>query len=198
MNIGSLEVHCGGMFAEKSTSLIREGKRHMLAGRKVSFIKPALDDRYSSNEVVTHDGVKHEAIRIKVAEDNSLYVVGKGKKFFQKVDKQLSESDVICIDEVQFFPENFIPVIERLIYTGKKVYVAGLDMDRFGKPFGIMPYLMAKAEKVTKHHAVCSFCGSDAWVTVGTEELHNENQVNVGNDYKPACRACADKNGGIR
>lgn len=190
MNIGSLEVHCGGMFAEKSTSLIREGKRHLLAGRKVMFIKPALDNRYSNDAVVTHDGIEHKAVNVSF------------DAFENRLDEnfifEACESDVICIDEVQFFPQRMVYLIEELIYLGKRIYVAGLDMDRFGKPFGIMPYLMAKAEKVTKHHAVCSFCGSDAWVTVGTEALGNEDQVNVGNEYKPACRECADKQGGIR
>ncbi|MDF2010242.1 thymidine kinase [Priestia megaterium] len=198
MNIGSLEVHCGGMFAEKSTSLIREGKRHLLAGRKVIFVKPAVDDRYSTDEVVTHDGVKHKAIRFRIGEDGGLYAVGNGSEDFKRINNELLNADVICIDEVQFFPEEMLMLINSLIYLGKRIYVAGLDMDRFGKPFGIMPYLMAKAEKVTKHHAVCSFCGSDAWVTVGTEALGNEEQVNVGNEYKPACRTCADKHGGIR
>ena len=84
--------------------------------------------------------------------------------------------------------------IERLIEQGKKVFAAGLDMDRYGKPFGIVPYLMAKADHVIKHHAVCVFCGEDAWVSLEVSNDSNT-QVKVGNDYKPACRQCAYERG---
>jgi thymidine kinase len=186
---GMLEVHVGGMFAEKSTNLQRQGKRHALAGKKVVFLKPAIDNRYGEDVVATHDGAKMDALKIYYAG----HIVEKFHLF-----PEVQEADVVCIDEVQFLPNLAVNYIDELIYSGKKVYVAGLDMDRFGEPFGIVPYLMARAEHVYKHQAVCNFCGKDAWVTIGTEELKNDEQVNVGNDYVPACRTCADEKGGVR
>lgn len=171
------------MFAEKSTALQRHGKRYMLAGKKVVFLKPSIDNRYSEDFIVTHDGKKVEAINIQITNKNEV-----------SIPLDLFEADVVCIDEVQFFPELMIDHIEQLIEKGKKVFVAGLDMDRYGKPFGIVPYLMAKADHVTKHHAVCVFCGENAWVSL---EVSNDSdtQVKVGNDYKPACRQCAYERG---
>jgi thymidine kinase len=188
--MGSLEIDCGGMFAEKSTNLIRKGKRHIIAGKKVVFLKPANDDRYSEEAVVTHDGVEHKAIPVYVGTDLDIV-----ERFY--LYPEVLEADVVCIDEVQFFPPVALEYIDELIYSGKTVYCAGLDLDRFGKPFGIVPSLMARAEKVTKHHAVCGFCGSDAWVSLGKDSLGNAEQVNVGNEYTPACRSCADEKGGI-
>ncbi|WP_367304587.1 thymidine kinase [Bacillus pumilus] len=184
ISIGSLTIDVGSMFAEKSTALQRHGKRFMLAGKKVVFLKPSIDNRYSEDFIVTHDGKKVEALNIQITDKN-------------KVDLPfdlLNEADVVCIDEVQFFPGQMISHIEHLIAQGKKVFVAGLDMDRYGKPFGIVPYLMAKADHVIKHHAVCAFCGEDAWVSL---EVSNDSdtQVKVGNDYKPACRQCAYERG---
>jgi thymidine kinase len=188
--IGSLELDVGGMFAEKSTNLIRKGKRHLIAGRKVVFLKPATDDRYSSESVVTHDGVEHKAITLKFVEEGYLIT--------PEEQAEIKSADVVCIDEIQFFGENILEFIDGWIFKGKKVYCAGLDLDRFGKPFGIVPELMARADKVTKHHAVCGFCGDDAWVSIGKESLSNPEQVNVGNDYIPACRTCAYEQGGVR
>lgn len=201
---GKLEIDTGGMYAEKSTNLIRKAKRKIRAGKKVVFLKPAIDDRYSQDEVVTHDGVAYKANPVKFEEstgDNVKHPVTgelmpKGWMFYYPVD-EVTEADIICIDEVQFFPEVFTELIDFWLYEGKDVYAAGLDLDRFGKPFGIVPYLLARAEVVTKHSAVCAFCGSDAWVTIGTENLTNNSQVNVGNDYVPACRTCAAKEGGV-
>lgn len=187
---GSLTVFTGGMFAEKSTALIREGKRHLIAGRKVVFLKPAIDNRYAEDAVVTHDGTEHKAINL---EFDNLIVY-----FSDEARKELRNAEVVCIDEIQFFPKAITYVLNELIYSGKKVVVAGLDMDRFGKPFGIIPELMARAETVKKFHAVCGFCGNDAWVTLGKDSLNNNNQVNVSNEYTPACRTCAEKEGGIK
>jgi thymidine kinase len=192
--IGKLELDVGGMFAEKSTNLIRKGKRQIYAGKKVVFLKPAIDNRYAEDAVVTHDGVSYKAIPVFF--DYDLNYVDDITP--TSSHPAIREADVVCIDEIQFFPPLIIQYIEELLYAGKDVYCAGLDMDRFGKPFGVVPYLMAKAEVVTKHHAVCKFCGEDAWVTIGTDELQNDNQVNVGNDYIPACRSCAYEHGGVK
>jgi thymidine kinase len=184
MKIGRLEVYTGGMFAEKSTNLQRQGKRHMLAGKKVIFLKPAIDDRYGNEWVTTHDGQSIKALNIVF--DNFTNTVDSFQYF-----KEVQEADVVCIDEVQFFPEHMLQKIEYLINRGKKVYVAGLDMDKEGNPFGIMPYLMARAEHVEKFQAVCSDCGKDAWVSV--ETARKDGQVNIGNEYKPVCRSCSTK-----
>lgn len=191
--VGKLELDVGGMFAEKSTNLIRKGNRKIRAGKKVAFLKPHIDNRYSSETVMTHDGAEHAAINIFVdLEDNCCDDFG-----YFTVHAAIRDADVVCIDEIQFFPEIALTYIDELLHWGKDVYCAGLDMDKFGKPFGIVPYLMAKAEVVTKHHAVCNFCGKDAWVTLGKDDL-NRDLVNVGNGYVPACRTCAYKEGGIR
>lgn len=184
---GSLTVFTGGMFAEKSTALIREGKRHIIAGRNVVILKPEIDNRYSEDAVVTHDGVVHKAVTI-----------GTSTEMTTKQYLQIIDSDVVCIDEIQFFNEKVLRMVDALIYKGKQVYVAGLDMDRFGKPFGIMPHLMARAEHVKKFHAVCQYCGDDAWVTLGTEETKDAGQVVVTSEFVPACRTCAEKVGGIK
>ena len=185
---GTLEVYVGGMYAEKSTNLIRQGKRHLYANRKVVFLKPFIDNRYKKESVCTHSGTDIEAFNVLF--DYEFNYVTDFTKWLE-----VKDAEVICIDEIQFFPEKMIERIEKLIYEGKKIYVAGLDLDRYGKPFGIVPYLMAKAEVVKKFNAVCVECGADAWVTVGTDEIKNDNQVNVGNDYKPLCRSCAEKVG---
>lgn len=186
--VGKLEMDVGGMFAEKSTNLIRKGSRKIRAGKKVIFLKPAMDNRYSHETVMTHSGIEHEAINVGILDDLL------DESFIQTA----IESDVVCIDEIQFFPKRMVYIIDALIYRGIDVYCAGLDLDRFGKPFGIVPELLAKAEVITKHHAVCGFCGNDAWVSVGNDSLKNNSLVNVGNDYTPACRTCAYVHGGIR
>ncbi|MGG4282439.1 thymidine kinase [Bacillus pumilus] len=184
ITVGSLTIDVGSMFAEKSTALQRHGKRFMLAGKKVVFLKPSIDNRYSEDSIITHDGKKVDAVNIQITNKSEMDI-----PFYL-----LNEADVVCIDEVQFFPSQMINHIERLIEQGKKVFAAGLDMDRYGKPFGIVPYLMAKADHVIKHHAVCVFCGEDAWVSL---EVSNDSdtQVKVGSDYRPACRQCAYERG---
>src|SRR5699024_11207414 len=137
------------------------------------------------------DGIEHKAINV-VFDTFTGWVHD-----FVKLE-EVENSDVVCIDEVQFFPYRITRFIDELLYQGKQVYVAGLDMDRFGKPFGIIPELMARAEHVNKFHAVCHFCGNDAWVSLGTDKLNNNNQINVSNDYVPACRSCAEKVGEIK
>ncbi|WP_035519105.1 thymidine kinase [Halobacillus karajensis] len=193
MEVGTLEIDVGGMFAEKSTSLIRKGKRHILAGRNVVFLKPKKDDRYGDEIVATHDGRVHKALNIN-------YEITDDQEWITDfvIFPEVEQADVVCIDEVQFFPYAFIELVDELIYKGKKVYLAGLDLDRFGNPFGVVPALMAKAEHVEKHHAVCGFCGNDAWVSIGSDDLKNDDQVNVGNDYIPACRSCAYEKGGVK
>lgn len=183
-DIGKLVVYCGGMFAEKSTSLIRQAKRHRMAGDNVIILKPEIDNRYGDDSICTHDGTK-------VLAKNVVF-----DSFTNTVDsfhlwQEVKEVSVVCIDEVQFFPQNILAKIEHLIYSGKTVYVSGLDMDKTGMPFETMMILMGRAEEVHKLQAVCRDCGVDAWVTV--ETVKQEGRVNIGNAYKPVCRACSTR-----
>ena len=169
-----LTVIAGGMFSEKSTELLRRGKRLERAGKKVAYFKPEMDTRYSINELVTHDGDKVPAINLKTSIPEDLLF-------------HLS-NDVFLIDEIQFFSGDMASVINFLLYQEKTVIVAGLDMDFEGSPFMITASLMAMAENVVKLNAVCSDCGSDSWVSY---KEPNGKRIQLGTDeYKPLCRKC--------
>jgi thymidine kinase len=182
MKVGRLELYVGGMYASKSTALHRQGKRHLLAGRKVVYIKPNIDGRYGNDVVATHDGEKNKAISVHFS-----------KNHLEDITRfpEVLEADVVCIDEIQFFPTSITKLIDKLIYSGKTVYCSGLDLDKEAVPFETTMLLMAKAEKVTKLQAVCSDCGEDSWITVATVEM--QGRVNIGNNYKPVCRKCSVK-----
>lgn len=184
MKVGRLEVFCGGMFAEKSTNLQRQFKRHLLAGKKVVMFKPMIDTRYGENVASTHDGSTVKAINVFFdAEHNYVDDITS--------HPAVDGAEAICIDEVQFFPKLIVQYIDELLYAGINVYVAGLDMDSNGVPFETTMLLMGKAEEVTKYQAVCQDCGNDAWVTVNENK---KDRVAVGNDgYKPVCRSCSVK-----
>lgn len=171
-----LTVIAGGMFAEKSTELQRRGKRLERAGKKVGYFKPDFDNRYSEDEIVTHDGRKVAAINIPQEEPRDLLRY---------------EFDVYCIDEVQFFSGEIQPVIKVLLYSGKTIIVSGLDMDFKGEPFGNTAFLMGIAEEVVKLQAVCTDCGENAWISAKKETGQNE-RVELGSDdlYYPLCREC--------
>jgi thymidine kinase len=170
---GKLIVNVGGMFSGKSTELQRQGKRYALAGKKVAYYKPKLDNRYADEAIVTHDGKTVPAIPIA----DGLEILA-------------TTADVVLIDEVQFFDGSLIMAIEELLYAGIDVICSGLDMDRNGMPFGITPYLMAIADEVQKFRAVCADCGDEAWVSFGN--FASDKQVELGSQekYKPLCRSC--------
>jgi thymidine kinase len=171
------------MFSGKSTELQRQGKRHAIAGRKVEYFKPSKDSRYSMESIETHDGNKVTAHRIEEA--------------IQLVSLVGFRTNVVCIDEIQFFGKEIVPTIECFLESGIDVIVSGLDLDRFGEPFGNVPELMCKAETVVKLKAVCSECGEDAWVSVG--KFKSEEQTVIGEKtlYTPMCRDCYYKEEGI-
>ncbi|MHC5291100.1 Thymidine kinase [Bacillus licheniformis] len=172
-----LTVITGGMFAEKSTELQRRGRRLERAGKKVGYFKPDFDDRYSVDEIVTHDGNKVPAINI--PQNASLLITSR---------RYVDNYDVFCIDEVQFFNLNFVTAVETLLIKGKTVIVAGLDMDYKGHVFIKVASLMAMAEEVVKLHAVCASCGNDAWVSYRESDGH---RLQLGTDeYTPLCRKC--------
>lgn len=145
---GWIEVICGSMFSGKSEELIRRIKRSQFAKQQIAVFKPEIDNRYSSKEVVSHNGTK--VIAIPVA--NSSHIKAFDKEGY----------DIIAIDEAQFFDDEIVETVMELADEGFRVILAGLDQDFRGEPFGPMPRLMAVAEHVTKLQAVCTVCGSPA------------------------------------
>ncbi|MCS7153897.1 MAG: thymidine kinase [Bacteroidia bacterium] len=141
---GWIEVICGGMFSGKTEELLRRVRRAQIAGQKVALFKPDVDTRYHPTAVVSHDQNLLQAQPVPNAD--AIYLLS-------------AEADVVAIDEGQFFDEGIVSVSDRLADEGKRVIIAGLDMDYRGRPFGPMPYLMAIAEFVTKLHAVCKRTG---------------------------------------
>ena len=135
---GWIEVICGGMFSGKTEELIRRARRAQIAGQQVLVIKPSVDNRYSSSEVVSHNETTIPSLVVGSADE----IIEKSQNF-----------RVICIDEAQFFDNKLLHIVNELANNNKRVIIAGLDMDYEGKPFGPMPYLLAIAEFVTKLHA---------------------------------------------
>lgn len=179
---GYIEVICGPMFAGKTEELIRRITRMEYAKRKYIVFKPRIDNRYSETEISSHNLRKIKAINI----DNALDI-------YKYIDDSYQS---VVIDEVQFFDEKMVEVVEDLASRGLRVICAGLDMDFKGKPFGIMPTLLAIAEKVTKLTAICVCCGEDATRTQrlidGKEAYDDSPIVLVGakESYEARCRKC--------
>ncbi|MGY3715986.1 thymidine kinase [Sutcliffiella cohnii] len=145
---GWVEVICGSMFSGKSEELIRRVRRVQFAKQSIQVFKPAIDNRYSDEAVVSHNGTSVLAIPVK--DSNTILQVLEEK------------TEVVAIDEVQFFDDAIVEVVQQLANKGYRVMVAGLDQDFRGEPFGKVPELMAIAESVTKLQAVCTVCGSPA------------------------------------
>jgi len=172
---GWIEVICGSMFSGKTEELIRRLKRVKFANLKVEIFKPAIDIRYGEMNIVSHDTNAIQSTPI----DNS-----------QKILLMAQDADVIGIDEAQFFDDQLPYVCDELAYKGIRVIVAGLDMDYTGRPFGQMPFIMAKADYVTKLHAICMKCGNIANFTY--RKIPNDDLVVLGEKdiYEPRCRIC--------
>jgi thymidine kinase len=181
-NRGWIEVICGSMFSGKTEELIRRLKRAKIANLKVEIFKPAIDVRYDEIKIVSHDENAIQSTPI----DNS-----------QKILLLAQGVDVVGIDEAQFFDDEIANVCDELALRGIRVIVAGLDMDFMAKPFGQMPFLMAKADYVTKLHAICMKCGSIA--NYSYRIIPNEEQIMLGakNAYEPRCRVCFALDGAI-
>ena len=145
---GWVEVICGSMFSGKSEELIRRVRRTQFAKQSIMVFKPKLDDRYSINEVVSHNGTSVLARPVGTSADI--------------LNATTADIDVVAIDEAQFFDEGLIVVAQQLADSGHRVIIAGLDQDFRGEPFGPMPKILAIAEQVTKLHAVCAVCGAPA------------------------------------
>lgn len=177
--IGKLTVNVGGMFSGKSSELLRQERRYTLANKAVFSVKPKIDDRYFKEGIVTHD------MHVLLSE-----VVRSSEELRHQCYQQHPLPDVVLIDEIQFFDRGIIDVINQLIVDGIDVVAAGLDMDRFGKPFGVTPYLMAVADHVQKLHAVCADCGEDAWISYGMFTADEEIVIGEREKYLPLCREC--------
>ncbi|MBW9152462.1 thymidine kinase [Clostridium estertheticum] len=181
-NHGWVEVIIGPMYSGKSEELIRRIRRTKIAKQKVQVFKPEIDDRYSKDDVATHCGEKEEAVSVK----NSLQILD-----LLDVDTQ-----VIAIDEVQFFDKGIIDIITSLADNNKRVICAGLDMDFRGEPFGPIPALLAIAEFVDKIQAICVVCGNPATRTQrlinGKPAKYEDKIVLIGatESYEARCRKC--------
>lgn len=175
---GRIEVICGSMFSGKTEELIRRLKRAEFARQKVEIFKPAIDTRYSDDEVVSHD--RHSIPSTPVDSSSSILLLS-------------SDIEVVGIDEAQFFDDGLVDVCNDLANRGVRVIVAGLDMDYKGIPFGPIPALCAVADEVTKVHAICVRCGSVAYAS--HRLVANSKRVMLGeqSEYEPLCRECYRK-----
>jgi len=176
---GTIEVICGSMFSGKTEELIRRVKRAKLAKLKVAVFKANVDTRYDEEKIVSHNANKIISTRI-TAPSEILNLV--------------DNIEVIAIDEAQFFNTELIDVCNKLANQGKRVIIAGLDMDFLGKPFGVMPQLLAIAEHVTKVHAICVDCGEIASYSFRLSDNKALVQLGQKKEYKPLCRRCFIKN----
>ena len=175
---GRIEVICGSMFSGKTEELIRRMKRAKFARRKVEIFKPAIDTRYSEEDVVSHD--KNAIHSTPINSSGNILLLA-------------SDIDVVGIDEAQFLDEGLIDICNQLANNGVRVIVAGLDMDFKGVPFGPIPALCAIADQVTKVHAICVKCGALAYVS--HRLVDNNHRVMLGEqlEYEPLCRECYKK-----
>jgi thymidine kinase len=158
---GSVEIICGSMFSGKTEEMIRRLRRAVIAKQKVQVFKPIIDIRYNAEKVTSHAGLDFEAIPVKDSEE-----------IVQKID---CDTTVVGIDEAQFFDDGIVDVIENLANNGSRVLVTGLDMNFRGEPFGCIPIILSKADRVDKLQAICMVCGEPA---TRTQRLVNG---------KPAC-----------
>jgi thymidine kinase len=179
---GRVELICGSMFSGKTEELIRRLRRAVIARQQVQVFKPAIDDRYHVEKVTSHNGLHFKARPVDSA-----------ASILRAIDP---ETTVVAIDEVQFFDEAVVEVCEALAQEGKRVICAGLDMDFRGVPFGPMPHLMARAEEISKLHAICVVCGQEASRTQrlieGIPAAYDDPIVLVGaaEVYEARCRQC--------
>lgn len=175
---GRIEVVCGSMFSGKTEELIRRMKRAKFARQSVVIFKPAIDTRYSEEDVVSHD--KNSIPSTPIDSSGSILLLSSG-------------IDVVGIDEAQFLDDGLISVCNDLANRGIRVIVAGLDMDYKGIPFGPMPGLCAIANEVTKVHAICVKCGNLAYVS--HRLVADDKRVLLGEqaEYEPLCRECYQK-----
>jgi len=172
---GWIEVICGSMFSGKTEELIRRLKRARIANQKVEIFKPSKDTRYDDRKVVSHD-------------ENAL--LSKPIEHSKDILQVSEETKVIGIDEAQFFDLELTQICEQLALQGKRVIVAGLDMDYRGIPFGPIPHLLATAEYITKVHAICPHCGNLATHSYRLSQEGDQFLLGEKDIYEPRCRTC--------
>ena len=177
-NTGWIEVICGSMFSGKTEELIRRLKRAQIANQRIEIFKPAVDTRYHETEVVSHDENRIRSTPV-TASQNILLLA--------------EDAQVIGIDEAQFFDAELPNVAEALASKGVRVIVAGLDMDFQGQPFGPVPALLAKADYITKLHAICVKCGNIANHSYRTSSEEGKFVLGEQDKYEPRCRSCFQK-----
>lgn len=179
---GWIELICGSMFSGKTEELIRRARRAQIARQKLQVFKPGLDDRYGVEKLASHDGVSWDAVSVQDARQ----ILGLVK----------SDTQVVIIDEVQFFDRSIANVCNVLADAGKRVIAAGLDTDFRGEPFGPVPLLLAEAEVVDKLQAICVVCGAPATRTQrlidGQPASYDDPIIMVGASevYEARCRRC--------
>jgi len=179
---GTLIVITGSMFAGKSEELIRQVRRALYARKKVQVFKSALDNRWDSAAIATHNGVRFEAIPVSSSGDLERLVE--------------PDTEVIAIEEIQFFDEGIVALCDRWANEGRTVIAAGLDQDFRGQPFGFMPILLALADEVIKLRAICARCGQPASKTQrlvdGRPASWDEPTILIGaaERYEARCRRC--------
>ena len=185
--LGWIEVICGPMFAGKSEELIRRIKRIEYAKKKIIVFKPLIDNRYSEDEVVSHNKRKTKCYNLAHSQDAYKYIT--------------DDTYAVAFDEIQFMDEGILQVCEDLANKGIRVICAGLDNDFKGEPFSIMPQLLCMAEDVTKLTAICNVCGSNATRTQrivnGVPAAYDDPIIIVGASeaYEPRCRHCHEVRG---
>jgi len=177
--LGSIEVICGSMFSGKTEELFRRLRRAQFANQAILLIKPSLDERYASQDVVSHVGQSWAALRCQHS---------------REILEKWNGEHIVAIDEAQFFDQEIVATCASLANQGVRVIVAGLDMDYLGQPFGPMPQLMACAEYVSKVHAVCVDCGNLAHFSHRTVAQKEQVLVGAVEKYKPLCRSCYQQN----
>ena len=180
--MGWVEVICGSMFSGKSEELIRRVRQATYGNLSVRVFKPAIDDRFSNDSVVSHNGSATIAYPIKAAMEILEHLEAK------------EDLDIVAIDEAQFFDKKIVAVVNELANQGIRVILAGLDTDFRGEPFGSMPELMTLSEAVTKLNAICPICSSPASRTQrlidGKPASYDDPIILVGasESYEPRCR----------
>lgn len=181
-NGGWIEIICGSMFSGKTEEMIRRIRRARIAKQKVQVFKPALDDRYYTEQVASHNGLHWEAVP-----------VGNASEILERLEP---DTTVVAVDEAQFFDWELSRVCNELAEQGVRVILAGLDVDFRGEPFGPMPLLMAEAEEVSKLQAICVVCGAPASRTQrlidGRAAAYDDPVILVGGSesYEARCRHC--------
>jgi thymidine kinase len=174
--VGWVEVIAGSMFSGKSEELIRRLNRARIARQTVQVFKPKIDARYSVEEIASHSGQTHMSIPVTSTAEMLALIK--------------DETEVVGIDEGQFFDDAIVDAVNDLAASGRRVIIAGLDQDYTGKPFHPMPQLLSIAEFITKTHAICVKCGSTANYSQRTMDSDALVEVGAADKYEARCRRC--------